>query len=145
MRITLDTNVLVGGHDAAFGESRRLLLRILRHGHRLVLSQSILYELEEVLYYPRMKQRYELTGEEIRAYVAFLAHVAELVDLGSLRHLPLTDVDDWVVLRTAIEGGVDILCSADGGFHKTRVVQFCAQYEILVLKPSTLLRRLAAH
>ena len=142
MRITLDTNVLTGGHDGASGEARQILLRILRGGHRLVLSQSILYELEEVLHYPRMKNLYRLTDAQIRRYVDLLASIAELVDLGQPVDLPLTDRDDWPVLRTAIEGCVDVLCSNDGGFHKDIAIAFCAQFEIQVMKPAELLRYL---
>lgn len=142
MRITLDTNVLVGGHDGTASQARSILLRVLRGGHKLVLSQPILYELEEVLHYPRVRSLYGLTDENIARYLAFLIHVAELVDIGPPMELPLADRDDWAVLRTAIEGNVQILCSHDGGFHTPKNIAFCAQYEIRVLRPADLLRML---
>ena len=142
MRITLDTNVLVGGHEGASGEARQILVRILRGGHQLVLSQSILYELEEVLHYPRVKDLFALTDGQIRLYVELLAEAAELVDIGQPVPLPLTDHDDWPVLRTAIEGVADIICSNDGGFHKAPVIDFCVQYDLRIMKPGALLRYL---
>jgi putative PIN family toxin of toxin-antitoxin system len=104
-----------------------------------VLSQSILYELEEVLQYPRVQKLYALTDAQIRRYIDVLAGVAEIVDLGRPIELPLADRDDWAILRTAIEGSVDVICSSDGGFHKELVITFCAQYGIRVLKPPQLL------
>jgi predicted nucleic acid-binding protein len=55
VRITLDTNVLLGGHTDGPGEARQVLVRILRGGHQLVMSQTMFYELEEVLRYPQIK------------------------------------------------------------------------------------------
>ena len=50
--------------------------------------------------------------------------------------------DDWPVLRTAIEGNVDVVCSNDGGFHKAPVVAFCAQYGMRIMTSAELLRLL---
>lgn len=142
MRITLDTNVLVTGHSPGAGDGRQLLLDILRGGHRLVLSQSMLYELEEVLHYPRIRGRYGLRDEQVSAYLAMLTEAAELVDLGPLFEVPLTDRDDWVVLRTAIDGNAEVLCTNDGGFYGARVLAFCAQYGLQVMRPRELLDHL---
>ena len=143
MRITLDTNVLVSGHSPGSGDSRRLLLKILRDGHRLVLSQTILYELEEVLRYPRIRQLYRLTDAQICAYVETLTDVAELVNIGRPVEIPLTDRDDWAVLRTAMDGNAEVLCTNDGGFYKAPVLAFCAQYSLRVMKPQDLLALLS--
>lgn len=143
MRITLDTNVLVGGHDGAASQSRSILLSVLRGGHKLVLSQPMLYELEEVLHYPRVQSLYALSAESIERYLAFLIRVSEIVDIGPPIELPLTDRDDWAVLRTAIEGNVQVVCSHDGGFHTMKVAAFCAQYEIRVVRPAELQKMLA--
>lgn len=142
MRITLDTNVLVSGHSDGPGEGRQILLRILRGGHRLVLSQTMVYELEEVPRYPRIRDLYGLSESQNHRYVEMLERVAELVDLGAPIELPLADRDDWPVLRTAIEGNADILCSNDGGFHKEAVIAFCAQYDLRIMRPAGLLRLL---
>jgi len=139
VRITLDTNILVTGHSSGASDGRQLLLGILRGGHRLVLSQSILHELEEVLHYPRIRGRYGLTDVQIGSYLAMLTEAAELVDLGPLIEIPLTDRDDWVVLRTSIDGNAEVLCTNDRGFYGARVLAFCAQYGLQVMRPRELL------
>ena len=139
MRITLDTNVLVSGHSPGSGEGRQLLLSIMRGGHRLVLSQTMLYELEETLHYPRIRQLYRLTDAQIAAYLNTLTDVAELVTLGPPVEIPLTDRDDWMVLRTAIDGNADVLCTNDGGFYKAPALAFCAQYDLRVMRSQELL------
>lgn len=145
MRITLDTNVLVGGNDNASGIARRILLLILRQRHTLVASQSILYETEEVLHYPRIRTLYRLTHEQARRYIEFLTEVAEIVDIGPPVELPIADRDDWAVLRTAIQGSADVLCTIDAGFHKPPVLAFCSQYGLEVKTPVELLRYLEQH
>lgn len=104
----------------------------------------MLYELEEVLHYPRIQQLYGLTDSQCRAYVNMLTEAGEFVDLGPPLDMPLDDRDDWVVLRTAIEGNAEYLCTSDGGFFKARVLSFCALYEVKVIKPIDLLALLQA-
>ena len=53
--------------------------------------------------------------------------------------VPLTDRDDWMVLRTAIDGNADVLCTNDGGFYKVPAMAFYRRYAVRVLKPSALL------
>ena len=106
------------------------------------MSQTMFYELEEVLRYPHIKNLYGLTESQNRRFVEMLERVAEIVDPGPPMELPLADRDDWPVLRTAIEGNVAILCSNDGGFHKEHVIEFCAQYDLRIMKPAELLHLL---
>ena len=82
MKITLDTNVLIRSHGRAKGAARRVLEWIERSEHELVLSQSMIYELEEVLGYPQVRKVTGLTDEEMASYVAYVVKLAKLVDLG---------------------------------------------------------------
>lgn len=110
MKITLDTNILVRGNQNASGPSRSLLNLITGSEHILVLSQSMLYELEEVLRYPHVRRLTRLTEGQIAEYLGFLSEVAELVDIGPSIPFATPDADDWMVLRTAIhgEGNLDV-------------------------------------
>ncbi len=99
----------------------------------------MVYELEEVLRYPRIINLYGLSESQNHQYVEMLERVADLVDLGAPMALPLADRDDWPVLRTAFEGNADILCSNDGGFHKEAAIAFCPQYDLRIMRPAELL------
>ena len=114
MRITLDTNVLIRSHCRANGVARRLLECIERGPHVLVLSQTLLYEVEEVFGYPRVRRLTGLTGAQVTIYITHLANLAKLVDIGRPEPFAVHDIDDWMVLRTAIQGKVDVLCTMDG-------------------------------
>ena len=142
MKITLDTNILVRGNQNASGPSRSLLNLISGSEHILVLSQNLLYELEEVLRYPQIRSLTRLTEAQIAEYVGFLSDVAELVDIGPPIPFPTPDADDWTVLRTAIHGDVDVLCSLDGHLRRYDLATVYEYYHINVMTDVELLRLL---
>ena len=141
MRITLDTNILVtaNGH---YGPGRELLNRIIVGRHDLILSQVILYELEEVSYYPRIRRLMGMSAAEVSRYIERLAKISDLVDIGAPTPLPLHDFDDWMGLRTAIAGKVDILCSNDRDLHHPSLAPLYRQAGITALTADELLTRL---
>lgn len=142
MKITLDTNILVRGNQNASGPSRRLLDLIVGSEHILVLSQNLLYELEEVLRYPHVKRLTQLTEGQIAEYVGFLTEAAELVDVGPPIPFATPDADDWMVLRTAIHGDVDVLCSLDRHLWRDDLASIYEHYHFRVMTDLELLRLL---
>jgi putative PIN family toxin of toxin-antitoxin system len=142
VRITLDTNILVRGHQNASGPCRSLLNLIVESNHILVLSQSLLYELEEVMRYPRVRKLTGLSEAQSGEYVGYLAGVAELVDIGQAVPFSTPDADDWVVLRTAIQGDADILCSLDRHLWRPELAGVYEQYRITLVADVQLLNLL---
>jgi hypothetical protein len=90
VRIILDTAILVRGH----GESDRILL----------LSNEMLRELARVLRYPRMLALHGLSEKRICDYVGFLREAGEIVVPNPLLVTPIRDVNDTVVMQTAVIG-----------------------------------------
>ena len=91
MKVALDSNILVRAHQKAAGPARALLLELLEAGHRLILSATILEELDRVLHYPRLRQRSNLTLLEITGYLAFLAASAQIVQVDEALAPPIRD------------------------------------------------------
>lgn len=142
MKITLDTNILVRANQNVSGPSRSLLELITGSEHILVLSQNLLYELEEVLRYRHIKRLTRQTEGQIAEYVDFLSEVAELVDIGPPIPFATPDADDWTVLRTAIHGDVDVLCSLDGHLRRADLASVYEHYHFNVMTDVELLRLL---
>jgi len=140
VRITLDSTVLVRAHQLATGPARALFLALLEKGHRLVLSPSILEEVDRVLRYPRLVKQFGLTDGDIAQYVAFLAASSEITPLGESLAAPIRDPNDLHVLQTAISGGVEYLCTLDEDFKETLVVSYCANRGVTVISDLDLLR-----
>ena len=95
-----------------------------------------------MLRYPQIRRLTRLTERQIAEYVGFLSEVAELVDIGPPIPSPTPDTDDWTVLRTAIHGDVDVLCSLDGHLRRNDLAGIYEHYNINVMTDVELLRLL---
>jgi len=142
VRIVIDTSVLVRAHEGANGPARELLLRILESDHSLILSNEILYELARVLRYPRMIAMHGLSEGRIYEYIALLRAVSEIVSTDPLLITPVRDVNDVIVMQTAIIGGAEVLCTKDEDFFEPPAHPFLQRTGIEVLDDLALLRRL---
>lgn len=142
MRITLDSAILVRANHLANGPARALLLAILDSGHSLVLSASVLEEVERVLHYPRLVKLFRLTEADIVQFVTFLAASANIVEVASIETAPIRDPNDIHILETAISGRVDYLCTLDEHFRDERVGAFCRDRGIAIISDLDLLRHI---
>jgi putative PIN family toxin of toxin-antitoxin system len=142
VRIVLDTAILVRGYDGSQGLARDLLLSIVESDHVLFLSNEMIYELARVLRYPRMVALHGLSEERIYEFVGFLREAAEIVAPDPLLITPIRDVNDTVVLQTAIIGEADVLCTKDRDFFEPPANAFLRKAGIAVLDDISLIRRL---
>ena len=142
MRIVLDTTILVRAHDSAKGLARDLLLRVIVSDHVLLTSDEMLYELAKVLRYPRMLAFHGLSEGRIYEYVGFLREVTEIVPSNPLLITPIRDVNDTIVMQTAIIGEAEILCTRDQDFFDPPAEPFLRSAGIEVLDDIALMRRL---
>ena len=142
MRIVLDTTILVRANESSHGLARQLLLDIVASRHTLLLSSEILYELARVLRYPRMQALYGLPETRIYDYVGFLRDVSELVTLNPLLSIPIRDVNDVVVVQTALIGEADVICTTDEDFYDPRLTRFLTRVGISVMDDVTLIERM---
>ena len=139
MRITLDSTILVRANQRATGSARVLLLELLDHRHRLILSGSVLEEVERVLHYPRLLKRFALTEVEITRFVAFLAASSEIVEIDETITPPIRDPKDIHILQTAIGGKAEYLCTLDEHFYEMPVVAFCSNRDVTIISDLDLL------
>jgi putative PIN family toxin of toxin-antitoxin system len=144
VRIALDSTILVRAHQKATGPARALLLELLQAGHRLILSATILEELERVLYYPRLQQRSNLTPHEITEYLAFLVASAQIVQVDEAVAPPIRDSKDVHVLQTALAGSAQYLCTLDRHFYEHPVVAFCSDRGLSIISDVELLALIRA-
>ena len=142
MRIVLDTVILVRAHDGATGLARDLLLRLIESDHVLLISDEMLYELAKVLRYPRMMALHGLPEGRICNYIGFLRQAAEIVHLNPLLVTPIRDINDTVVMQTAILGEADTLCTRDQDFFEPPAEPFLQKAGIAVLDDIALMQRL---
>ena len=142
MRIVLDTAILVRAHDGADGLGRELLLMIVDSDHVLLISDEMLYELAKVLRYPRMLALHGLSEGRIYDYIGFLREATEIVPPNPLLITPIRDVNDTVVMQTAIIGEAEVLCTKDQDFFDSPAEPFLRRAGIEVLDDIALMQRL---
>ena len=144
MRVTVDSNVLVRAVTSPHGPALRLL-DIILGAHTLILSRFILDEVERVLMYPRLRERYGITPAEAARFAGTLADAAHLVEPRIVEPVVLSDPDDDPVLYTAADGNADILCTLNAKhFTAPLVLNFCTQRGIRVMTDVEVLRELQA-
>jgi putative PIN family toxin of toxin-antitoxin system len=142
VKIVLDTTILVRAHELAHGLGRELLTRLIESNHVLLVSNEMLHELARVLRYPRLQEFFGLTEDLVYRYVAFLRRSAEIVILNPMLTAPIRDVNDVIVVQTAIIGEADIICTNDEDFFEKSIAQYLSKHGISVLDDIALMERL---
>jgi putative PIN family toxin of toxin-antitoxin system len=142
VKIVLDNTILVRAHEHAHGLGRELLTTLIESQHVLLLSNEMLHELARVLRYPRLQEFFGLTEELVYDYVAFLRRSGEIVTSNPILTAPIRDVNDVIVVQTAIIGEADIICTNDDDFFEKPIAQYLSDHGISVLDDIALMERL---
>lgn len=122
--------------------ARDLLLRLIESDHVLLISDAMLYELAKVLRYPRMLALHGLSESRIYDYIGFLRRTTEVIRPNPLLVTPIRDINDTVVMQTAIIGEADVLCTRDQDFFEPPAEPFLRRAGIAVLDDIALMQRL---
>jgi len=108
-----DTNILVRLALAKTNAAKQLWQAAQAGQYRLLVSESILAELDRVLHYPRIRNRYNLTDTSIREFINSLRRIAFLTDDLYQVSRVQADESDNIFLACALEGAADYLVSED--------------------------------
>jgi len=112
VRIVLDTNVYVSGTIMSHGPSFEILEAWRRRQLDLLISEAILAEIERVLRYPRLRERYAITERDIQRLLYSLRSDA-IVLAGYYQVQRSVDPQDDMFLACGLEGQADFIVSGD--------------------------------
>ncbi len=113
MRVVLDVNVLVSALISRKGAPAQILDRWEQDEFEIAISPAILQELDRVLHYPRLQERFHLPESGIVRFVRLLArHAIEAVVTEELA-LVESDPTDNRYLECALAVGAEIVVSGD--------------------------------
>jgi putative PIN family toxin of toxin-antitoxin system len=139
MRLVLDTAAMVAAIRSDAGASRHLLRAVLQgESVTLLVSVPLLIEYEAVMTRPEHLMAAGLTGAEVGTLLDAVAAVAEPVRLAFLWRPLLPDIDDDMVLETAVNGRADWIVT----FNRRDFALTERLFAIAVLSPGEALRRL---
>jgi len=142
VRVVLDTTILVRAGASPHGLARNLLLTLISAKHPLILSNEMLHELSTVLRYPRVMAIHGLPETKIYEFVEFLRESAEIIPLNPVFTAPIRDVNDLIVLQTAVIGEADVICTRDQDFFQPPASEFLHKLGIAVMDDIALIKQL---
>ena len=137
IRAVLDTNILLASLLSQRGASFEILQRLRRGEWRLVLSNHLLLEYEEVL--KRNAATLGLTFAEVDAYLNAICQAADCIALAAPQPPRLPDPDDEPLLRLAEASGARLITT-----HNLRHLRPAKEHGVAVLPPRDFLRILSA-
>lgn len=127
LRIVLDANIYVSALLKPEGPQAKLLRLGLRRKYRILLSQSIFFELAEVFQYKKIIKKISLSKNEIKEFLEQLTHAGTWIK-GDIHVTACEDPDDNIYLACAKEAQADFLVSGDQhllkmkAFGETKIV-----------------------
>lgn len=136
LRVVLDINVYVSGTILSHGALFEVLEAWRRQAYILLTSEAIIAEVERVLRYPRIRDRYGVSDEDVLRLIASLRTDALVVPgVYEVRGV-VADPDDDKFVACAVEGQADCIVTAD-----TDLLDLGRYQDIDVLRPSEFLER----
>jgi putative PIN family toxin of toxin-antitoxin system len=137
-RAVLDTNIYISGTILARGTPFAVLEAWRQQQYILITSEAIIVEIERVLHYPRIGQRYSITNQDVTRLIDSL-QAESLVVAGDYEVSGVSpDPDDDKFLACALEGRADYIVTGDP--HLLNLKQY---HGIYILKPHKFLNRLS--
>ncbi|MFZ5915516.1 MAG: putative toxin-antitoxin system toxin component, PIN family [Chloroflexota bacterium] len=137
LRVVLDTNVYVSGTILSRGTPFEVLEAWQRQAYILVTSEAILAEIERVLRYPRIRDRYTVSERDVERLVESLRADALIVPGDCQVTGVCADPDDDKFFACALEAQADCIVTGDPDLLNL------GRYQgVDILKPHEFLERL---
>ena len=105
--------MFVSGLISSQGAPAEILARWRDEAFDVVVSPAILNELERVLQYPRLRQRYNLQDGDIQRFIQLLGEFAVEVVPAEELEVVKADAADNRYLECALAGGATVIVSGD--------------------------------
>ena len=138
LKVVLDTNVFVSSLLVRTGLPAQVLNAWRERQYLLIISPSIIAEIQSTLNYPRIRRKYAITDQDVEQLVNLLEQDALVVPgkAETAGAIP-KDPTDEMVLACAVETGADLIVSGD-----RHLLDLGAYRDIPVLTVREFLKRL---
>jgi putative PIN family toxin of toxin-antitoxin system len=134
MRVILDANVFVSAVITKRGACGKILELWEKDEFDLVVSSSILEEIDRVIHYPKIQQKYTLSDETIDQFLGLIGSQAVIVAPSSELRVIEKDPSDNRYLECAKVGEASFIISGDE--HLLKLQEYRS---IVILTPSAFL------
>jgi len=139
VKAVVDTNIWVSSLLNPFGFPARLRRTFEEGLFHIVISPPMVEELIDVLSRPRIRNRYDITEEDIEELLLLIEDRAESVLISGNINI-CRDSDDDFVIETAIKGQAKYLVTRDDDIKFDKEVSsFLSQHGVTVISLSKFL------
>lgn len=129
MNVVLESSIYVSSLLKKQGVPAQVLDAWRAQRFQVVTSPAIVREVEHTMSYSRIRRRYPITDEDIRALVHLLTtHTTMVPGVADVSDAHVRDPKDEIILACVAEPGADVLVSSDddllvlGEYHGTPIV-----------------------
>lgn len=113
VRVVLDTNNLISSQINKKGASFKIF-NLFKKGEIVIYTSSFqLHEFEQVLNYPRISKKYNLTPKKIKKIISVMRNYTQVVYPVRIPEIIKDDLDDNQILAIALEGMASCIVSGD--------------------------------
>jgi putative PIN family toxin of toxin-antitoxin system len=123
LRAIIDTNILVSGFISPLSYPREVENRWRKGQFELITSPQIIDEIRRVLYLPRIKQRYNLSESDIRAFILAITYKASCTAGKIILSGVAPDPGDDKIISCAVEAQADFIVTGDKSFLRLEEYQ----------------------
>jgi putative PIN family toxin of toxin-antitoxin system len=113
MKLVLDTNIFISGLLFPKSSAGKLVKLCLNEKFELCLSESMIQEIERVLFYPKIRKCFKLSDAEIENYCSLLKFNSHFFDTKSIKAKVPKDKNDDHILATFLASGAQYLITGD--------------------------------
>lgn len=139
VKAVIDTNIWVSSLLNPFGFPAKLRKAFEEGFFHIVISAPMVEELIDVLSRPRIRDRYEITEEDIKELLILIEDRAEHVSVSGSINI-CRDKDDDFVIETAIKGQAKYLVTRDDDIKFDKgILSFLSQRGVTVVSISKFL------
>lgn len=136
MRAVLDTSVVVAAVRSRHGASNRLLQMVFLGSIQILATPALFLEYEEVLGRAEHRAVHGMSPDRVSAFLTGLAAIIEPVRVFYQWRPQMQDVDDEMVLETALNGRADVIVT-----HNVRdFLPAASKFSLRVASPAAMVR-----
>ena len=123
LKVVIDINLFVSGLISKKGNPAKLLQLWHDRAFLLVISQAMVKEIERVLQYPRIRNKYNLKDQDLEQAVGTIKKFAVVLPDAIELDVVKDDPDDNKVLACALAVQADYIVSGDSHLLKLGVFE----------------------
>ena len=113
MKLVLDTNIFISGIISPNSNAGRLIKEWEGNSFEMIMSQSLLEEIEQVLNYPKIIKIINWDKQTIKEFIEYLHFFTTVVDISYVDYHFELDPNDNHIIKTYIAGKCDYLITGD--------------------------------